>query len=227
MGSGAGYGELRGSHSLETTASGVGGRIRGRRASRDIMERVMVRLASDELERRRRAQFGRTIMGVSALLLMITSAVLPHVIVEAATLVPGRSLIPASRFFLIANPNAEAFQGRRVSPPRVWGSASPTSARIPPGRSIAGIASFWVLIVEDVGRWTRRLVMVSGISLLLSASTVVLGYQLLTNAGVPSLLGYAWLSTLTAGVIMVIGGRLARKRLVTTWYWENPEIVQP
>jgi hypothetical protein len=56
---------------------------------------------------------------------------------------------------------------------------------------------------------------------------VALGYQLLTNAGVPTLLGYAWLPTLLAGLIMVIGGRLARKRLVTTWYWENPEIVQP
>ena len=66
-----------------------------------------------------------------------------------------------------------------------------------------------------------------GVSLLLSASTVVLGYQLLTNAGVPTLLGYAWIPTLLAGVIMVVGGRLARKRLVSTWYWENPEIVQP
>ncbi|HEX3198103.1 MAG TPA: hypothetical protein VHR39_11185, partial [Propionibacteriaceae bacterium] len=92
---------------------------------------------------------------------------------------------------------------------------------------ITGIASFWVLIVEDVGRWTRRLVMVSGVSLLLSASTVALGYQLLNKAGVPTLLGYAWLPTLLAGLMMVIGGRLARKRLVTTWYWEKPEIVQP
>jgi hypothetical protein len=192
------------------------------------MERVMIRLASDELDRRRRAQFGRTIMGVSALLLMITSAVLPHVIVESATLVPGRSLIPASRFFLIANPNAEAFQGATsVAAAGLGISITYLGLAFHQVGLITGIASFWVLIVEDVGRWTRRLVMVSAISLLLSASTVVLGYQLLTSAGVPSLLGYAWLSTLMAGVIMVIGGRLARKRLVTTWYWENPEIVQP
>jgi hypothetical protein len=26
---------------------------------------------------------------------------------------------------------------------------------------------------------------------------------------------------------MVVGGRLARRRLVSTWYWENPEIIQP
>jgi hypothetical protein len=189
---------------------------------------VMIRLASDELERRRRAQFGRTIMGISALLLMITSAVLPHVIVQAATLVPGRSLIPASRFFLIANPNAEAFQGATsVAAVGVGISITYLGLAFHQIGLITGIASFWVLIVEDVGRWTRRLVMVSGVSLLLSASTVVLGYQLLTNAGVPSLLGYAWLPTVLAGLIMVVGGRLARRRLVSTWYWEGPEIVQP
>jgi hypothetical protein len=192
------------------------------------MERVMIRLSPDELERRRRAQFGRTIMGVSALLLMITSAVLPHVMVQAATLVPGRSLIAASRFFLIANPNAEAFQGATsVADAGLGISITYLGLAFHQVGLITGIASFWVLIVEDVGRWTRRLVMVSGVSLLLSASTVVLGYQLLTNAGVPSLLGYAWLPALFAGLIMVVGGRLARKRLVTTWYWEKPEIVQP
>jgi hypothetical protein len=192
------------------------------------MERVMIRLAPEELERRRRAQVGRAIMGISALLLMITSAVLPHVMVEAATLVPGRSLIPASRFFLIANPNAEGFQSATsVADAGLGISITYLGLAFHQIGLITGLASFWVLIAEDVGRWTRRLVMVSGVSLLLSASTVALGYELLTNAGVPSLLGYAWLPTLLAGLIMVIGGRLARKRLVTTWYWENPEIVQP
>jgi hypothetical protein len=192
------------------------------------MERVMIRLGSDELERRRWAQFGRAIMGISALLLMITSAVLPHVIVQAATLVPGRSLIPASRFFLIANPNAEAFQSATsVADAGLGISITYLGLAFHQIGLITGIASFWVLIVEDVGRWTRRLVMVSGVSLLLSASTVALGYQLLNNVGVPTLLGYAWLPTLLAGLMMVIGGRLARKRLVTTWYWEKPEIVQP
>ena len=188
----------------------------------------MVRLATDDLERRRRAQFGRTVMGISALLLMIMSAVLPHVIVEAATVVPGRSLIPASRFFLIANPNAEAFQdATSVAAVGIGISITYLGLAFLEIGLLTGLASFWVLIVEDVGRWTRRLVMVSGVSLLLGASTVVFGYQLLTNAGVPTLLGYAWLPTLLAGLIMVIGGRLARKRMVSTWYWESPEIVQP
>jgi hypothetical protein len=167
-------------------------------------------------------------MGVSALVLMIMSAVLPHIMVEAATVVPGRSLIPASRFFLIANPNAEAFQGATTVAQVGMGiSITYLGLAFHQVGLITGVTSFWVLIVDDVGRWTRRLVMVSGVALLLGASTVVFGYQLLTNAGVPTLLGYAWIPTLLAGVIMVIGGRLARRRLVSTWYWENPEIVQP
>jgi hypothetical protein len=188
----------------------------------------MTRLTSEELQRRRRSQLGRTITGVSALLLMILSAVLPNIMVQAATILPGRSLIPASHFFLIANPNAEAFSGAKsVADAGMGISITYLGLAFQQVGLLAGLASFWVLIVEDVGRWTRRLVMVSGVSLLLGASTVILGYQLLTNAGVSTLLGYAWVPTLFAGLIMVIGGRLARKRLVTTWYWESPEIVQP
>jgi hypothetical protein len=188
----------------------------------------MIRLTSEQLEPRRRAQFGRTILGISALLLMIMSAVVPHILVEAATVLPGRSLIPASHFFLIANPNAEAFLGATsVADAGMGISITYLGLALQEIGLITGLASFWVLIVEDVGRWTRRLVMVSGVSLLLGGSTVLLGYQLLTNAGVPTLLGYAWLPTLLAGLIMVIGGLLARKRLVTTWFWETPEIVQP
>jgi hypothetical protein len=188
----------------------------------------MIQLTPEELERRRRAQFGRTIMGISALLLLLASAVLPHIIVQAATVLAGRSLIPASRFFLIANPNAEAFSGATsVAHAGIGISISYLGLAFHQVGLITGLASFWVLMVEDVGRWTRRLVMVSGVSLLLGASTVVLGYQLLTSAGIPTLLGYAWIPTLLAGLIMVVGGRLARRRLVSTWYWENPEIVQP
>ena len=177
----------------------------------------MIRLTSEELERRRRAQFGRTVLGISALLLMIMSAVVPHVLVEAATVLAGRSLIPATRFFLIANPNAEAFQAATsVADAGLGISITYLGLAFQEIGLITGLASFWVLIVEDVGRW-----------LLLGASTVVLGYQLLTNAGVPTLLGYAWVPTLLAGLIMVIGGLLARKRMVSTWYWESPEIVQP
>ena len=189
----------------------------------------MIRLTPEELERHRRAQLGRTIMGVSALLLMIMSALLPHIMVQEGLELPGgRSLLPASYFFLKANPNAVAFsEATSVADAGVGISISYLGLAFQQVGLLAGLGSFWVLIVEDVGRWSRRLAMVSGVALLLGASTVVLGYQLLSNAGVPTLLGYAWLPTLLAGLIMVIGARLARKRLVTTWYWESPEIVQP
>jgi len=188
----------------------------------------MSRLTPEYLERRRRAQFGRTLLGISALLLMIISAVVPHIMVQAATMLPGRSLIPASHFFLIANPNAEAFSGAKsVVDAGIGISITYFGLALHQVGIITGVTSFWVLIAEDVGKWTRRLVLVSGVSLLMSASTVVLGYQLLTQAGVPTVLGYAWIPTLLAGLVMIIGARLARRRLVSTWFWEKPEIVQP
>jgi hypothetical protein len=188
----------------------------------------MIRLTPDELERRRRAKVGRILTGAAALLLMILSAVLPNVMVQAAMVLPGRSLIPASHFFLIANPNAVAFSGAKsVADAGLGISVTYLGLALQQIGLLTGLASFWVLMVEDVGRWTRRLVLFSGVSLLLGASTVILGYQLLNGAGIPTLLGYAWLPTLLAGLIMIIGGRLARKRLVSTWFWENPEVVQP
>jgi hypothetical protein len=189
----------------------------------------MIRSTPEELERRRRDQLGRTITGVSALLLMIMSALLPHIMVQEGIELPGgRSLLPASYFFLKANPNALAFgEATSVADAGMGISITYLGLAFQQVGLITGLASFWVLIVEDVGRWTRRLAMVSGVLLLLGASTVIFGYQLLINAGVPTLLGYAWVATLLAGLIMVIGGHLARKRLVTTWYWESPEIVQP
>src|SRR5512133_219906 len=188
----------------------------------------MYRLTPEDLGRRRRAQVGRTAMGVSALLLMIMSAVVPHIMVAAAMVLPGRSLIPASHFFLIANPNAEAFSGAKsVADAGMGISVTYLGLAFQQIGLMTGVASFWVLMVEDVGRWTRRLVLVSGVSLLLAASTVILGYQLLNSVGIPTLLGYAWLPTLLAGLVMIIGGRLARKRLVSTWFWEKPEVVQP
>jgi hypothetical protein len=189
---------------------------------------MVYRLTPEDLERRRRAQFGRIAMGVSALVLLIISAVIPHIMVQAATVLPGRSLIPASRFFLIANPNAEAFSGATsVVDAGIGISVSYLGLAFHQIGLITGLASFWVLMAEDVGKWMRRLVMVSGVCLLLSASTVVLGYQWLNHVGVPTLLGYAWIPTLFAGLIMVVGARLARARLVSTWFWEKPEIVQP
>jgi hypothetical protein len=37
--------------------------------------------------------------------------------------------------------------------------------------------------------------------------------------------GVAWLPTLLAGLLMITGGLVARKRLTSTWYWSNPELI--
>ena len=84
-----------------------------------------------------------------------------------------------------------------------------------------------MLISEDVGRWVRRFAMASGLLLTLSSATVVLGFQQLEVAGVPTLLGVAWLPTLLAGLTMMIGAQVARRRLSSTWFMERPEIFQP
>jgi hypothetical protein len=88
-----------------------------------------------------------------------------------------------------------------------------------------GIASFWIVAAEEVGRWMRRVLMAAGWLLALSAPLVVTGYQLLESAGVPSYLGVAWVPTLVAGLIMITGGLVARKRLTSTWYWSNHELI--
>ena len=81
-----------------------------------------------------------------------------------------------------------------------------------------------MLASAGVGRWIRRLTLVSGWLLAISAVLTVTGYQLLEGAGVPSRLGVAWVFALVAGVILVLGGLAARKRLDSTWYWTKPDL---
>ena len=60
-------------------------------------------------------------------------------------MVPGRSLIPASRFFLIANPNAEAFQSATsVADAGMGISFTYLGLAFQQIGLITGLASFWV-----------------------------------------------------------------------------------
>ena len=181
------------------------------------------------LAERRRGFQRRGVLAAVAFALILLSGLVPHIGVQGAPISPGRSLIGASRFFLTANPNAEGFHSDSASVASVGLgiSISYLGLALHQIGLLTGLASFWVLVVEDVGRWIRRLAMVSGAFLLVSAATVVLGYQVLRTAGIPSTLGVAWLLALLAGLVMSIGAWAARRRLVTTWYWERPEITQP
>ncbi len=176
----------------------------------------------------RQGRVARLISGLVVLAGMVASVVLPHIAVVAATVYPGRSLIPATNFFLHANPNASGFaDATSVSAAGLGIVVSYFGLAFQEIGLILGAATFWVLMVAEVGRWTRRILVAAGVFMTLGAATVVLGYQLLNAANVPSLLGLAWLPTLIAGLVMVIGGVRAKRRLVSTWYWERPEVVQP
>ena len=71
----------------------------------------MASTSLDGPDNRRRGYIFRGVMAGLVLLLMILSVVTPHLMVVAATEIAGRSLIPASRFFLLAQADAEGFAG--------------------------------------------------------------------------------------------------------------------
>jgi hypothetical protein len=69
----------------------------------------------------------------------------------------------------------------------------------------------------------RRLVVVGGWCLTLSAPVVITSYRLMEAGGVSCYLGVAWVPALLAGVVLIVGGRMARRRLDSTWYWSKPD----
>jgi hypothetical protein len=184
----------------------------------------MVPLDPVEQERRKRNFRLRLVPTVTVVVLMVGSVLLPQVGVKGAESF-GRNLLLAGQFFVNADPRASAFAG--LDPVLVTIAINVTylgMAANEVGLAL-GIASFWVIAADEVGRWMRRILLVSGWLLALSAPLVITGYRLLEGAGVPSYLGVAWLPTLMAGLIMIMGGLAARKRLTSTWYWSKPELI--
>lgn len=158
-----------------------------------------------------------------AALAMLLSAVVPQIGVQAFTDY-GRSLIGASRFFVVADAGAEGFAGANPVGVALGLNVTYLGLAAQQVGLLAGLGSFWALAAEGIGRWIRRLVLLSGWLLSLSAVLVVTGYRLLQGAGVPSTLGVAWICCLVAGFVMILGGLEARKRLDSTWYWSKPEL---
>ncbi len=181
-------------------------------------------LPTDEARlRRRRGYQRRGVVAGLAFLTMLLSAVLPHVGIQAFDGY-GRSLIGASRFFVAAQPDAAGFGA--VSQGRLAFGLDVTYLGLAAQQIglLAGLGSFWSLAAATLGRWIRRLTLLSGWLLAISAVLVVTGYRQLEAAGVPSRLGVAWVFTLLAGIILVLGGLEARKRLDSTWYWTKPDL---
>lgn len=156
------------------------------------------------------------VCGVAAVL-MLLSLLLPHVAV-ADFHAYGRSLIPASRFFIKAQADAPAFAG--ADPTGVAAGLNVTYIALAAHEVglLMALFSTWALAAETLGIWIRRVVLMSGWFLALSAVLAVTGYQLLATAGVPSLLGSAWAFALLGGLVMILGGMEARKRVDQTTY---------
>lgn len=184
----------------------------------------MITPTAAEVEARRLGVRRRVPVLVSAVLLMTASILTPHVGVQVANEF-GRSLFPASAFFLAAQAGGPAFG----PVPDVDALAAGLNVTYY-GLSLQhigllfGVAFCWVLVVPDVGRWVRRFVLIGGWCLALSAPVVIIGVQLMQAGGVRCYLGVAWVFALLAGIVLVVGGGLARRRLDSTWYWSRPEL---
>lgn len=156
---------------------------------------------------------------------MIASVLAPHItVVEVSSY--GRSLIRVGTFFLRADANAEGW-GPAVDRPTLAAGIGITYYGIALQQAglVLSAFSIWALLTEGVGRWVRRIALVAGWMLTLSAPLVVTGWRLLNQSGVPTQLGVAVLFTLLSGMIMVIGARLAKRRLDSTWYWSKPDLI--
>ncbi|MCW2812090.1 MAG: hypothetical protein JWP61_2548 [Friedmanniella sp.] len=181
----------------------------------------MVLPTAEALEERRRGYRRRAPVCAAAALFMLLSATLPHVGILAFDDY-GRNLIAASRFFIKAQAAAEGFQGANPSQVALGLNVTYGGLAAQQVGLLFGVGSFWVLAAASMGRWTRRLTLISGWLLLASVVLTTAGFGLLEGAGVPSRIGVAWLFALFAGLTMVLGGRAARAREDQTTYLARP-----
>lgn len=184
----------------------------------------MITPSAAEVEARRRGVVRRVPWVVVLVLLMAASVVTPHIGVRVATEF-GRSMFPASRFFLSAEAGGPGF-GRvtDVSSLAAGLNLAYFGLSFQHVGLLLGVACCWVLAVPDVGRWVRRLALLGGWFLTISAPVVIIAYQLIEAGGVAAYLGVAWVFSLLAGLVLVVGARRARRRLDSTWYWSRPDL---
>jgi hypothetical protein len=178
----------------------------------------------ETLQRRRRGYQRRGVVCALVFALMVAGTLVPHIGVRAADGLFGRSLFPASYFFLFADADSGGF-GPDID---VLGASAGLNLAYY-GLSlqhvglVLGLFTFWSLAAESVGRWTRRGLLAAGWMFALSAPVIMTAYRILESAGVASYLGYGWAVNLVAGGIMIVGARVARDRLDSTWFWTRPE----
>ena len=183
----------------------------------------MVLLTEEAQERRRRGYQRRIPVFVAVIALMILSVFAPTIGVQAAEGV-GRSMFAASQFFLFADVTSSGF-GVDINIPTAAAGVNLAyyGLSFQHVGLILGLFSVWALATESVGRWTRRGLLIAGWMFALSAPVILTAYQLLQSGGVPAYLGWPWAINLVTGLTMIVGARVAKARLDSTWYWARPE----
>lgn len=185
----------------------------------------MIQLDPELQFRRERDAKIRMIVTIVAALCMVASVVLPTITVVSAEYY-GRSLLRVQFFFLKADATSSGWNGATDLTAVAAGiNAAYFGLAAQEAGLVLSAFSIWALLTEGVGRWVRRIALVAGWFLVISAPLVITGWRLLNAAGVPTELGAASLFALAAGVIMVFGARAAKKRLDSTWYWSKPDLI--
>jgi hypothetical protein len=178
----------------------------------------------EAVQRRRRGYQRRGVVCALVFVLMVVGMVVPHIGVKVADGLFGRSLFPASYFFLFADAGSGGFgPGIDVTGTSAGLNLAYYGLSLQHLGILLGLFTFWALAAESVGRWARRGLLVAGWLFALSAPVIMTAYRLLEGAGVDSYLGYGWAVCLVTGAIMIIGARAARDRLDSTWFWTRPE----
>jgi hypothetical protein len=183
----------------------------------------VVLLTEEAQERRRRGYQRRVPVLVLVIVLMVLSVLVPTIGAQAAEGV-GRSMIPASQFFLFANVTSGGF-GFDINVPTAAAGVNLAyyGLSFQHVGLVLGLFSVWALATESVGRWTRRGLLIAGWMFAVSAPVIMTAYQLLQAGGIPAYLGWGWAVNLVTGLIMIVGARVAKARLDSTWYWARPE----
>ena len=184
----------------------------------------MIMLSEEARQQRRRGYQRRGVVCALAFGLMVAGTLVPHIGVKAADGLFGRSLFPASYFFLFADADSGGF-GPNVNVPATAAGLDLAyyGLSLQHVGLVLGLFTVWALAAESVGRWTRRGLLVAGWMFALSAPVIMTAFRILEGAGVDSYLGYGWAVSLVTGIIMIIGARVARARLDSTWFWTRPE----
>lgn len=157
-------------------------------------------------------------LGLGAL--MVLSALLPGITLVGSG-VP-RWLLPTANFFLAVNANSLP----STDPGMVEFALNITylGLALNQGGIFLAILTLWTLATSDMNKWLYAIVVVLGWLLAVSVPVLLNGWLLLSQAGVPVEIGWAWIATLAAGLGTIIACRRARERVDGDWFAARPEL---